>query len=284
MKILAFDLESRRSPAETGWSNHAAMGVSVLCLCDVLSKPVDVDIRTRYFEKWENVPSYGHIPVARDLKRIWTYTDPIVKYRDEVIAHFESADLIICHNGFAFDYPVLSFALNLDCTRFKKKTIDFANTIWFKHHTRVSLINIMKQMFHRKFTKATSGDLVVDYWNSGNPQKQLKVIEHCEDDALWTAFAFLGMIQDTVYEKGLPTHGRVRFINGAEFRRRQQGLPPMARILGSCLIPYPQVLRDWLPAKQKKRKQTQYTVNHSVHKLIQPTHAPGTLFPMVAVP
>lgn len=283
MKILTFDLETLRSPEETGWSNHAAMGVSVLCLCDVLSKPTDVDLRTRYFDRWDNKPSYGQVPAARDLKRIWTYTDPILKYRDEIIAHLESADLIIVFNGFSFDYPVLSCALSLDCTRFKKKTMDFANTIYFKHHTRVSLINLMKRMFHKPFIKSLSGELTVPYWSSRDPKKRLQVIDHCETDVLYTSWVFEGMLQDTVYEKGLPMAGRVHFINGAEMDRRQQGLPPRARIYGTCLIPYPQALINWLPPEQKKRKQTQYTVNHTVHKLIQPSYAPSTLFPMVTV-
>lgn len=279
MKILAFDLEVLRSPEITGWSNHAAMGVSVLCLCDVLSGPTDVDLKTRYLDQFDNEHSYGEVPAARDLKRIWTYTDPILKHRDEIIAQFESADLICAHNSFSFDFPVISCALSLDCTRFKKKTIDFANTIFFKHRTRVSLVNIMKRMFHRKFMKTLSGALVVPYWDSGDSAKQKLVVDHCEDDSLWTALAFLGMLQDTVYEKGIPVSGRVYFINGAEFNRRQQGLPPKARIYGTCLIPYPQVLRDWLPPEQKKKKQTQYTVNHTVHKLIQPSYQPELFLP-----
>ncbi|MFA5790710.1 MAG: hypothetical protein WC976_06590 [Caldisericia bacterium] len=282
MKILAFDVESLRDPNVVGWSNHGAHGISVLCLCDVLSGPTDVDLMTRYFDQFENKPSYGEVPAARDLKRIWTYTDPILKHRDEIISHFESADMIVAHNSFSYDYPVLSCALSLDCTRFKKKTMDFANTIFFKHRCRVSLVNIMKRMFQRKFIKSLSGALTVPYWNSGDPAKKLQVINHCETDVLWCAYAWLGMLQDTVYEKGLPVSGRVHFINGAEMNRRQQGLPPKARILGTCLIPYPQSLRDWLSPKVTKRKQTQYTLNHEVHKLIQPSRQPE-LFPMAVV-
>jgi hypothetical protein len=262
------DLETLRPPEVVGWSNHGAMGVSVLCICDVLS---DV----QHFEK-------SGILRPDSFKKIWTYTEPIISHRDEIIEHLETADVIVTHNGHAFDLRVLELAINHDCRKYTPKVIDFANTIYFKHGVRISLENLVRAQFGRKFTiKFLSGDKVCEYWASGDPVKRQQVIEHCQLDVLWTALVFLSMLENTVYKKGVPVGGKVFFYNWDEAQKRKRGQKPSRRIMGTCIIPYPAVLRTWMSPKKSVKKNAQYTFNRIIHKLIQPSSPPK--YPLVPV-
>ena len=247
MKIIALDLETIRSPQEVGWANHGALGVSVLCIVDVL-------------KQLESPLNEG----------IYIFTEPVQGHADEIMKLMNSADVIVTHNGLAFDLRVLEFELGCDLREYSKKVIDFAFIIYQKHRVRVSLENLMRSMFGRKFSKFLSGELVCEYWASGDEVKRQMVIDHCVLDVLWLVLIFFGMIQDTVYKRNKAVAGRVKFLNYAELQSRREGKIPSRRIFSSCLIPYSEKLSEWVTTqpRQEMKKSIQFTFNHIIHKLL----------------
>ncbi len=240
LKVLVLDLETLRNADEVGgWGMAPLMGISVLVFQPILLYHTKVIVQP-----------------------LQTFIEPVAERKQEIVQYLREADVLVSHNGMSFDYRVLAGELRL-YQDFRKslnaKTIDFCFVLRLRHGLNISLTNVATRTLGEKAEKAVPGEKIVEYWRSGDPEKQRAVIQHCMDDVDWTTRIFLKMLHDTKWKNKKSPSGRIKYFNPDEAEKRRNGGVPTRRITSSAVIPYPRALKDFLVAARagkKKRKNT----------------------------
>jgi DEAD/DEAH box helicase domain-containing protein len=154
-------------------------------------KEVYLDIETlRWSEEveggWSNIPAFGMA-----LAVTWAEPPPgftawgcfgvnstEVNAARDLIAYLLEFDRIITFNGERFDFKVLS--AYGDVSGLYERSFDLLAVLQKKLGHRVSLDNLARATLHR--SKIADGLKAVQWWRSGEPELQRKVLEYCVED------------------------------------------------------------------------------------------------------
>lgn len=150
---VIFDLETKKFFDETGTTNPADLGVSVVSL---------------YFR--DTTSSQG------ELKSFWE------KDFNDMWKVFRQADRIIGFNSKNFDIPALSPYAPADFA--KLSHFDILEKIKETIDHRISLNRIAKDTLGN--TKNDNPANAIVYWNSGDPESLEKLQQYCEQDVILT--------------------------------------------------------------------------------------------------
>lgn len=154
---VIFDIETQKFFDDTGTSDPADLGVSVVSL---YTRVIDQNLRETtgsMFSFWEN-----------ELDNMWKY--------------FFDADRIIGFNSLNFDIPALrpyapaGFA--------KLPHFDILNSVKDVFGRRISLNRIAKDTLGT--AKTDSGSNAIVYWQKGDPASLAKLKSYCEADVAIT--------------------------------------------------------------------------------------------------
>jgi DEAD/DEAH box helicase domain-containing protein len=171
---VIFDLETQKFFDETGTSDPADLGVSVVSLYHRKLDENFKEIAGQTLSFWEH-----------ELENMWTY--------------FRGVDRIIGFNSKSFDVPALKRYAPPDFA--KLPHFDIIEHVKEAFGHRVSLNKIAKDTL--RDAKTDSGANAVMYWQKHDPESLAKLKSYCEADV---------RITTAVYDYGL-THGHLKFTD-----------------------------------------------------------------------
>jgi len=174
MNEVIFDIETQKFFDETGTSDPADLGVSVVSL---YTRRLDADfqeIEGQMLSFWE-----------KELENMWKY--------------FRNADRIIGFNSLNFDVPALKPYAPADFA--KLPHFDILDQVKAVFGRRISLNRIAKDTLGN--TKIDSGANAIIYWQKGDPESLNKLKKYCEADV---------SITRDIYDYGLK-NGTLKFTD-----------------------------------------------------------------------
>jgi DEAD/DEAH box helicase domain-containing protein len=174
MNEVIFDIETQKFFDETGTSDPADLGVSVVSLYTRRLNADFQEIEGQMLSFWE-----------KELEDMWKY--------------FRNADRIIGFNSLNFDVPALKPYAPADFA--KLPHFDILDQVKAVFGRRISLNRIAKDTLGN--TKIDSGANAIIYWQKGDPDSLKKLKKYCEADV---------SITRDIYDYGLK-NGTLKFTD-----------------------------------------------------------------------